>query len=94
MRVKWLRNAAADLDAEAAYIAQEDPGLAMKMYAYIRDRVETLGEFPESGRPGRVFGTRELVLEHYRYIVPYRVKDGAVEVLRVFHTRRKPPKNW
>ena len=51
MRVKWLRNAAADLDAEAAYIAQEDPGLAMKMYAYIRDRVETLGEFPESGRP-------------------------------------------
>lgn len=93
-RVKWLRRAISDLNAEITYIAQEAPALAAKMYAYIRGRISILEEFPESGRPGRVFGTRELVLDHYPYLIPYRVKNGNVEILRIFHTRRKQPRTW
>jgi toxin ParE1/3/4 len=68
--------------------------MAKKIYAHIRSKIEKLSAFPESGRPGRVFGTRELIIDHYPYIVPYRVKEDAVEILRIFHTSRKPPGAW
>jgi toxin ParE1/3/4 len=41
---------------------------------------------------GRVPGTRELVIPGTPYIVPYRVRANAVEILRVFHAARKWPK--
>lgn len=94
MRVRWLRQAISDLDAEVSYIAQEDAEVAAKIYAYIREQTTRLEKFPELGRSGRVFGTRELVLNHYPYLVPYRVKGEVAEILRIFHTRRKPPKAW
>lgn len=94
MRVKWLRHAIFDLDTETARIAQENPEAAVQMYGYIRAHVVNLEKFPESGKPGRIFGTRELVVDRYPYIIPYRVKNGVVEILRIFHTRREPPKNW
>lgn len=88
MRVRWLQHATADMDAEMACIARNNPELAMRTYAYIRDRVATLETRPGAGRPGRVFGTRELVLERYEHVVPYSVKDGTVEILRVLPVQR------
>ena len=44
------------------------------------------------GRPGRVEGTRELVVPDTPYLVPYRGRGHAVEILRVFHGARKWPK--
>ncbi len=94
MQVKWLRVALKNLDDEAGYIAQESPQAAAEMFVYVRTKVESLGEFPAMGRPGRVPGTRELVLDRYPLLVPYRVHNDEVHILRVFHTRRKPPKAW
>ncbi|MHC1712116.1 MAG: type II toxin-antitoxin system RelE/ParE family toxin [Solidesulfovibrio sp.] len=94
MRVRWLRTALHNIDAELAHIAQEDQDAAIRIYAYIMERVAALATSPNAGRPGRIFGTRELVIERYPYIVPYRVRGDAVEILRVFHTSRLPPKNW
>jgi len=91
MQVRWLKRALYTLDAEAAYIAQQNPIAANKCVSHIFKSVEQLADHPGSGRAGRVFGTRELVITHYPYIVPYRIKDDAVEVLRVFHTSRKWP---
>ena len=54
--------------------------------------VATLASQPGMGRPGRVANTRELIVPKTRYIVPYRMRDETVEVLRVFHTSRRPPK--
>ena len=91
VRVKWLRTAKSNLDEEIEYIAQEDKETAAKIYEYIRQRVSALEQNPDVGRPGRVFGTRELVINRYPYIVPYRVREDAVEILRLFHTSRKSP---
>ncbi|WP_297215546.1 type II toxin-antitoxin system RelE/ParE family toxin [uncultured Desulfovibrio sp.] len=85
MRIRWLQHALAAVDAEMSRIAQENPELAVRMYAHIRERVTSLERYPDAGRPGRIFGTRELVLDHYQYIVPYSVKDGVVEILGFFH---------
>ena len=94
MQIRWLRTALRDLDAEMTYIEERDKEAAKRLYALIRGRVALLAQFPDLGRPGRVFGTRELVLERYPYIIPYRVKNDTVEILRVFHTSRRQPAHW
>jgi toxin ParE1/3/4 len=94
MRVRWLNRALQNLEAEAAYIAQENPKAARECVHHILRSVEQLAQHPQIGRAGRVFGTRELVITHYPYIVPYRIKNETVEVLRVFHTSRKWPNQF
>lgn len=94
MRVKWLRTALRNLDAEAAFIAEDDPAAARVVVEHVLEAVAMLAEQPGLGRPGRVLHTRELVVLHTRYIVPYRVRGDAVEVMRVFHTSRRPPQHW
>lgn len=94
MQVRWLRRAARDLDAEVAYVAKENPAAATEIALYIDLKVSLLAEQPAMGRPGRVLGTRELVIDRYPYIVPYRVAGPEVHVLAVFHSRRRPPATW
>lgn len=93
MRVRWLRGALRNLDQEASYIAQDNPEAAVKLVCQLRDSALPLGEQPNLGRPGRIPGTRELILSNFPYILPYRVRNDTVEILRVFHTARQwPPK--
>lgn len=94
MRVRWLLKARAGLDAELQRIALEDTDAAVRLAAVFMKRTERLAQFLESGRPGRVAGTRELVIDGFPYIVPYRVRDEVVEILRVFHTSQKLPGSW
>ena len=94
MRVRWLRQALHDLDSEALYIATDDPQAARLVVARVLEAVATLADQPALGRPGRVTGTRELVVRRTRYIVPYRVRQETVEILRVFHASRRLPEKW
>jgi plasmid stabilization system protein ParE len=94
MRVRWLRAALRNLDEEASYIAVDDPAAARLVVARVLEAVAQLSDQPGLGRPGRVPSTRELVVARTRYIVPYRVKRDAVEILRVFHTSRRLPNRW
>ena len=91
MRVRWLRRALLNLDQEASYIAQDNPKAAAEFVLHLRDSALMLGEQPNLGRPGRIPGTRELVVANLPYILPYRVRNDAIEILRVFHTARKWP---
>ena len=93
MRVRWLARALANLNAEAEYIARDKPQAAARMVQTIRQSVDLLQRHPALGRPGRVAGTRELVIPGTPYIVPYRIRDNEIHLLRVFHGARKwPPK--
>ncbi len=94
MRVRWLRTALRNLDEEATFIATENPVAARTVVTRVLDAVAQLAEQPGLGRPGRVPGTRELVVVKTPYIVPYRVRRETVEILRVFHTSRRLPKDW
>jgi plasmid stabilization system protein ParE len=94
MRVRWLRKALRNLDDEAAYIAIDDATAARLVVKRVLDAVSSLAEQPGLGRPGRVPGTRELVVAKTHYIVPYRVRGESVEILRVFHTSRRLPDRW
>ena len=96
MQVRWLNQALQNLDDEAEYIAQEDPAAARRVVQRIVDAIHLLPYNPASGHTGRIHGTRELVVPDIRYIVPYRVRPRLqrIEILRIFHASRKPPKRW
>jgi plasmid stabilization system protein ParE len=81
----------ANLDEIAAFIARDDFEAAASVVESIKLSVDQLGSFPALGRSGRVAGTRELVLAGTPYVVPYRLREGRIEVLRVIHTARKWP---
>ncbi|MCA6974562.1 type II toxin-antitoxin system RelE/ParE family toxin [Pectobacterium carotovorum] len=89
-----MRKAAANLEAEYRYIAQDDPQAASQFIDEVQRLTELLPQQPAIGRPGRVPGTRELVLTHHPYIIPYRVKGNMLQILRVFHTHRRLPAKW
>ena len=70
MRVRWLRKALHNLDEEAAYIATDDAAAARLVVERILATVAQLARQPGLGRPGRVAGTRELIVQKTRYIRP------------------------
>ena len=94
MQLRWLRRALSNLEAEAAYIATDDPVAAGLVVQRVLSAVDALADQPGLGRPGRIPGTRELVVSKTRYVVPYRVRGDTVEILRLFHTSRQPPPGW
>ncbi len=94
MQVKWLRKAALNLEHAHDYLAKEDPRVAQEFVFEVYRLVHLLVSQPAMGRPGRVPGTRELVVQPYPFLIPYRVKDEEIQILRVFHTRLRLPSNW
>ncbi|TLG78924.1 type II toxin-antitoxin system RelE/ParE family toxin [Methylocystis sp. B8] len=94
MKIIWAPEAIDDLAALRAYISQDNPAAARRLALHILELVETvLAENPHIGRPGRVPGTREFVVDKTPYVVPYRVKDKAVQILRVYHGARRWPES-
>lgn len=92
MRVRWSANAERDLDVIEAFIGQDNAVAAIEMVLTIIQRVEdTLPAHPSIGRAGRVPGTREFILSRTPYLVPYRVRNKTIEVLRVLHAARRWP---
>ena len=94
MRLRWLRKALRNLDDEATYIAADDAAAARLVVKRVLDAVALLPAQPGLGRPGRVPGTRELVVLKTRYVVPYRVRGDVIELLRVFHSSWRLPDRW
>ncbi|QDX32002.1 type II toxin-antitoxin system RelE/ParE family toxin [Dickeya poaceiphila] len=56
---------------EYLYIVQGDPQAASQFVDEVQRVTELLPQQPAMGRPGRVPGTRELVLTHYSYIIQF-----------------------
>lgn len=94
MIIKWLEDAAHDLQALRQYISQDNISAANRVAKEILKKIELLSDQPSIGRQGRVPNTRELVISNTPYIVPYRVKDGIVEILRVFHCSMQWPNEF
>lgn len=85
MRLVWAQYALEDRRAIYDHIEADDARAAALVDARIADAVARLTDFPESGRPGRVEGTRELVVGRTSCIVAYRIIGETVRVLRVLH---------
>jgi toxin ParE1/3/4 len=92
MKIIWSPKALRHLVALREYIAKNSEENAALVAERLSGAVELLATQPEMGRPGRVLGTRELVVPDTGYIIPYRVRRDRLELIAVFHGRQRWPK--
>jgi addiction module RelE/StbE family toxin len=91
MTIVWSQRAVDHLTQLREYIAHDNPAAAAKVGEKILQSIESLASQPGMGRPGRLPGTRELVVSGTPYVIPYRVRRNRLELIAVFHGRQKWP---
>ena len=93
----WAESALDELGEGIAYYAERNPDAAQRMLEEINHAAQSLvaTEVPSKGRPGRLVGTRELVVgSRTPFILVFaetKSQQPAIQILRVMHTSRKFP---
>ena len=90
MRVVWTRPAYHQLSEILGYLSERNTSAATKVVTEIDARMAQLPVHPQIGRPGRVAGTREIVLSGFPHVLAYRISTN-VEILAVMHGARQWP---
>jgi addiction module RelE/StbE family toxin len=90
MNVSWTPDATADRHAIYDHIEAENARAAIELNDRFNQRANQLVSLPMLGRPGRVIGTRELVV-HANYVMIYEIVDETIRILRVMHTAQQWP---
>jgi len=94
VKLVWSPEARVDLREMVLYLAEENPYAAGALYERIKAVAKEIIDTPYIGRPGRVPGTRELVITKTPYILPYQIRSDCIEILRVYHAARKWPNQF
>jgi addiction module RelE/StbE family toxin len=89
--LEWLPTAKQDFEDIVEYIAADNPVAAIEQGDEIEEQIFLLTSYPKIGRPGRVKGTRELVIVRTPYIAAYRIKGKTIQILRVLHGAQQWP---
>jgi toxin ParE1/3/4 len=99
MRVRWTDPAHTDFLEILGYIARDNQPAAARVGQRLLQAIDALAAQPRLGRPGRIAGTRELVIPRLPYIAVYRIVEvgpaatSQVEVVRVLHGAGQWPKD-
>lgn len=92
MIIDWLPEANRNRFDQLDHIAIDNPLAAADQDDEIEYQINMLLEQPKLGRPGRVKGTRELVISSTPFIAIYRLKGAQrIEVLRLLHSSQQWP---
>ncbi len=94
MIIEWSLFAVEDRTRIFDYIEQDNPTAAIAVDERIMEQTAKLARFPESGRPGRVDATRELVVGQTPFIVVYHVQNDTVRILRILHGAQSWPEQF
>lgn len=89
----WTAEALRDRDEIYDHIETDNPLAALALDELFSEKAARLVDHPALGRPGRVAGTRELVVSS-SFILVDDLAGVQVRVLRVLHAARQwpPPK--
>lgn len=88
--LNWEADALLQYEMLIQFVRDRNQLAANALAHRIDEGVERTRHFPEIGRPGRVIGTRGLIV-HPNYIVVYQVTETAIDVLRLLHARQLYP---
>ena len=90
-QLRWTIRALRRLESIGDFIAQVNPAAADSVNGRLSSATEKLRAYPALGRPGRIPGTRELVLTDIPDIIAYRVTEAKIEMLTIIHTSQRWP---
>jgi toxin ParE1/3/4 len=82
------------LQSISDFIAEENPAAAERTIRRIHRAILGTARMANSGRIGRVAGTREIMVAGTRYVVAYRVLDKMIQVLAIFHGAQQWPESF
>ncbi len=85
MRIRWTPAAAADLQSISDYLKQHHPHYRHRTMRKLYDTICLLKQSPYRGRPTYEEDTREILFPPLPYLAVYRITEGTIEVLRIFH---------
>jgi toxin ParE1/3/4 len=89
-RVSVAASAVKDLEEMRSWYAdQQVPDVGERLLREIVSRIETLADFPESGRIVLEFGIarlREIILPPFRIV--HRIGEGRIRIVRVWRNER------
>ena len=88
-KIYWTRQSREDLRGIRAFIARDAPATASAFVRRLRESVDRLRTFPESGQVVSELGRediREILRGNYRII--YRCRPDRVDILTVYHSAR------
>jgi len=88
----WSAAAASQLEELDWYLLERNPDAADDAIYRIHAAIGTLREFPEMGRPGRVPGTRELVISGTPYLAIYKIMRQDISIVALLHGAQKWPR--
>ena len=88
--LEWRPTARADLLAIVDYISDDNPDAAMQLKNAIETKILQLALRPKLYRPGRVVGTREMVVRP-NYVVVYSEDAKSIKILRILHAAQQWP---
>jgi len=88
--IEWRQTARADLLTIVDYISDDNPDAAQQLKDDIEAKVAKLADHPKLYRPGRVAGTREMIVRR-NYVVVYAEDARVVSILRVLHAAQQWP---
>jgi toxin ParE1/3/4 len=91
MDIVWREVALDGLEQAHRYIAEHNPAAADRIFEAILAAVGRLADMPNMGRPGRVDGTRELVVVGTPYLVAYTVISDMLHIIAVQHGAQEWP---
>ena len=92
MRIEWRNKAYQDALDMMDYINIENPAAALSVYEEIHQQISLLSENPHIGRPGRISGTRELIINRTPFIAAYLVNQRVIVILRILLGAQRWPK--
>jgi plasmid stabilization system protein ParE len=85
------RGALKTLSDTLTYYEAQQNGLAVRFLRSYDDQIDRLRDMPQIGRAGRVFGTRELIMQDFPFLIVYRVRKEHIQILRLIHQSMKYP---
>lgn len=90
IRIVWRPAAREDRAAIMDYIAEDNPTAALELDELIGEKTDALADHPRLYKPGRMKGTREMVVRP-NYVVVYQEDGKTVTILRVLHAAQQWP---
>jgi plasmid stabilization system protein ParE len=90
VRLRYTREALADLDAALEHSAKHWPQVAERVQGRIQTLIHLLLQHPHIGQLTSRRGMRRLIASPYPYLIFYRATEDEIIIHGVRHSARRP----